>query len=103
MARKVAGLMLRLLSALAGLAVGLLLLRLLFRLMIANPANPVTSLLDAISRPLLFPWSRLWPPPELPVLVVERATLVALGQYLILGLALGLLGQTAEKQKEVRR
>lgn len=84
---------LRVLSALCGGAAGLLLLRLFFRLLIANPANPLTPLVYTLSRPLLFPWDRLWPLLELPELAVEKATLAALGMYLVLGLALGLLGQ----------
>lgn len=91
----------RFLSVLAGLASGLIFLRLLFRLFIANPANPVTDLVYVLSRPLLFPWAWLWPPSELPVLSVERAALLALVQYLALGLALGLLARAFEKRKEV--
>lgn len=101
MAGRVALPALRLLSALAGLAAGLVLLRLLFRLLIANPANPVTGLVYALSRPLLLPWAWLWPPSELPVLSVERAALLALAQYLILGLALGLLARALDRRKEV--
>ncbi len=92
-----AGLPARLLSwapAVLALPAGLLTLRLLFRLMIANPANPVTPVVLALSRPFLFPWSLLWPPTELPVLTVERATVVALVTYLGLGLVLGVLGRT---------
>jgi hypothetical protein len=91
--RNVLGLAWRTLSALAGGLAGLLALRFVFRLTIANPANPVTGILYTISRPFLFPWERLWPIPEVPGLVVERATLVALGMYAIGGLILGLLGQ----------
>ncbi|MGB9722494.1 MAG: hypothetical protein ACP5OO_07995 [Chloroflexia bacterium] len=101
MAGKAVVLALRWLSALAGLAGGLLLLRLLFRLFIANPANPVTGLVDALSRPLLLPWAWLWPPAELPVLSLERAALLALAQYLVLSLALGLLARALERRKEV--
>ncbi len=101
MAGRATVLALRLLSALAGLVSGLLLLRLLFRLLMANPANPVTGLVYAFSRPLLFPWAWLWPPSELPVLNVERATLLALVQYLAFGLALGLLARALERRKEV--
>jgi hypothetical protein len=103
MVGKVETLALRLLSALTGLASGLLLLRLLFRLLIANPANPVVGLVYALSRPLLFPWAWFWPPSELPVLTVERAALLSLAQYLFLSLALGLLARALERPKEVSR
>jgi len=88
------------LSALCGGASGLLLLRLLFRLLIANPANPVTALVSALSRPLLFPWDRLWPPSELPGLAIEKAALAALGMYLLAGLVLGLLAQARSHPSE---
>lgn len=101
MAKKATVLVLRFLSALAGLVSGLLLLRLLFRLLIANPANPVTDLVYVLSRPLLFPWAWLWPPSELPVLSVEGAALLSLVQYLAFSLALGLLARAFEKRKEV--
>ncbi len=101
MAGKATTLTLRFLSALAGLAFGVLFLRLIFRFFIANPANPLTGLVDALSRPLLFPWAWLWPPSELPVLSVERATLLALFQYLVLALALGLLARVLDRRKEV--
>lgn len=84
---------LRVLAGLCGVAAGLVLVRMLFRLLMANPANPLTSLLFAVSRPLLFPWERLWPLSNLPDPAVERAALVALAVYLGLGVAFGLLGQ----------
>ncbi len=80
-------------SALAGLMA----LRFLFRLLIANPANPVVAAVLAISRPLLFPWGRFWPPVELPELVVDKAALAAMATYLLLGLFLafwGIVGQS---------
>lgn len=88
---------LRVLSALCGGAAGLLLLRLFFRLLIANPANPLTPLVYTFSRPLLFPWDRLWPPSELPGVAIEKATLAALGLYLAAGMALGLLAQALSR------
>ncbi len=84
---------LRALSALAGGVAGLLTLRFVFRLVIANPANPVSGIVETVSRPFLFPWERLWPVPEVPGLIVEQATLAALALYVVAGLALGLLGR----------
>jgi len=89
---------LRVLSALCGAIAGLLALRLLFRLMIANPANAVSTVVYAVSRPFLFPWERLWPLAEIPGLVVEQAALVSLGVYFVLGLVLGFLGLRREKR-----
>jgi len=89
---------LRTLSGLAGVVAGLLALRLIFRLLIANPANPVVELVYTISRPFLFPWGRIWPPSELPVLIVEKATLFSLGSFLVAGAALGLLARAARRR-----
>ena len=80
------------LAATAGAIAGLLTLRLLFRLLIANPANPAVAAILAISRPFTVPWSLLWPLTGLPALTVEPATVAALCAYLALGVLLGLLG-----------
>ncbi len=85
-------------SALAGLMA----LRFLFRLLIANPANPVVAALLAISRPFLFPWGRFWPPVELPELVVEKAALAAMASYLLLGLFLAFLGTLGWGRERIR-
>lgn len=77
---------------------GLLGLRMLFRLLIANPDNPVTTAVFAISRPLLFPWDRWWPPTQLPISTVERATAVSLITYLLFSLMAGLLRQALYPQ-----
>ena len=76
------------LSALCGAAAGLLAVRFLFRLLLANPSNPATPVVYTITRPLLIPWDRIWPPGDLPIVTVERATLVALAFYVAIGLAL---------------
>lgn len=78
----------RALAALVGAIAGLLIVRLLFRLLIANPNNPAVQAVYTISRPLLFPWAYVWPPPRLPGLTVERATIAALGTYFLIGLLL---------------
>ncbi len=88
-------LLLRVLAALCAGIAGLTAVRLLFRVCIANPANPVTTVVYAASRPFLFPWDRLWPPVELPGMVLERATVVALAVYLVLSFGLALLGQVS--------
>ncbi len=85
-------------SALAGLTA----LRFLFRLLIANPANPVVAVVLAISRPFLFPWGRFWPPVELPELVVEKAALAAMATYLLFGLFLAFLGTVGWGRESTR-
>ena len=90
----------RVLSALCGAAVGLLAARFIFCLLLANPANPVTTLVLRISRSLLFPWDRLWPPASLPLVTVEHASLAALALYAIIGLVLAFLGREAPPVEE---
>jgi hypothetical protein len=91
------------LATACGALAGMLGARFLFRLLLANPANPVTSVVDAVTRPFLFPWDRLWPPAVLPIVTVERATLAALVFYVTLGLALAVLGQAGRPEKEIAR
>lgn len=83
----------QLLAAVAGVLAGLIVLRLLFVVLMANPANPVTNVVKQASQPFLFPWSHLWPPQDTPGVIVERAALAALGTYLAAGIALGLVGR----------
>ena len=83
-----------------GAAAGLLGARFLFRLLLANPANPVTAVVTTITRPFLFPWEHFWPPATLPIVTVERATLAALAFYVASGLVLAFLGQAATRSKE---
>lgn len=89
----------RALQALAGLTggvAGLLVVRFLFRLLIANPENATITWVYCLTRPLLFPWTHFWPLSETPGLAVERATLAALGLYTIIGIGLGYLRYTIE-------
>jgi H+/Cl- antiporter ClcA len=83
-----------------GALAGLFSARFLFRLLLANPANPVTSVVLTLTRPLLFPWDHLWPPTPLPIVTVERATLAGLGFYVTLGLVLSFLGQAVTRSEE---
>ena len=85
---------------LCGAVAGLLGVRFLLRLLLANPANPVTSFVSTLTQPLLFPWDRLWPPTSLPIVTVERAALAGLAFYAAVGLVLAFLGQAATHSKE---
>lgn len=88
-----------LLAGVCGVASGLLLVRLIVRLLLGNPANPVVRLVLAFTRPLLFPWSGLWPPSELPVVELERAALLSLVMYFLAGILLGLAGRLTNRHQ----
>lgn len=101
--RRKVGRVLQALSALCGGIAGLLGVRILFRLLLADPANPVTTAVSAITGPLLFPWDRLWPPTTLPIVTVERAALVGVVVYVAVGVALAFLGQACARSEEKAR
>jgi hypothetical protein len=101
-ARQLLGWGLRFASGIAAGIAGVLILRLLFRIAIANPANPISTVLGTVSRPVLFPWSLLWPPAELPGPRIESATAAALITYVFIGLALGLGGEILMRQYSKR-
>jgi len=98
--RPVARQILKLLAMLCGAIASLLGVRFLLRLLLANPANPVTSFVSTLTRPLLFPWDHLWPPTPLPIATVERAALAGLVCYAAVGLVLAFLGQATTRSKE---
>ena len=92
----------RALQAIVGLAggvSGLLIVRFLFRLLIANPQNPVVPWVYSLSRPFLLPWTLFWPLSETPGLVVEKPTLVALSLYAVIGVGLGYLRHAIEHSR----
>ncbi|MGC8874067.1 MAG: hypothetical protein ACP5SI_06405 [Chloroflexia bacterium] len=86
------------LSLLCGVLSGLLLLRLIVRLMLANPANPAVRGILGWSRPLLFPWSGLWPPSDLPIVELERAALLSLATYFLAGVFFGLAARQLRRR-----
>lgn len=99
-ARHPAARALQILSALIGSLAGLMVLRALFRLLMANPDNPVTTAVYTASRPFLFPWSLWWPPSDLPVLVLEQAALAAAATYLVLALGFAALARARAGPQE---
>lgn len=92
-------LVLRLLAGISGAVAGLLLVRLIARVLLGNPANPTVRTILSWTRPLLFPWSGLWPPSELPMVELERATLLSLLTYFVAGILLGLAARRIERPR----
>jgi len=98
--RKRASGLLHTLSALCGTAAGLVMLRVIARALLGNPANPVVQAILVLTRPLIFPWSSLWPPSELPVVELERAGLLSFGAYFLAGVLLGLAARLTGRAQE---
>jgi hypothetical protein len=68
----------------AGLAEGLIGLRVLLRLMGANPENPFAVVVYGITRPLLWPFTTLTSQPNVGSYVLEIGSVIAMLVYAML-------------------
>lgn len=71
-----------------GIAEGLIGLRVLLKLMAANPSNPFAAFLYGITQPLIWPFQGLTAQPSASGFVLELLSLIAMAVYALLAWAL---------------